>query len=80
MEKFARRQIWGILKSIWKGEEYLGVPDSDILNIVIDTYKLDPEFFMNSIYPKMIAWNNESFLNIREELLDLLRKEGANIN
>jgi hypothetical protein len=80
LEKFARRTIWGILKSMWKGEEYLGVPNSDILNIVKETYKIDPEFFMMSIYPKMIAWNDESFLNIREELFDILRKEGANIN
>jgi hypothetical protein len=80
LEKFARRQIWGILKSIWKGEEYLGVPNSEILNIVVETFKLDPEFFENSIYPKMVAWKNESFLNIREELFDLLRREGATIN
>jgi hypothetical protein len=80
IEKFARRQIWGILKSIWKGEEYLGVPNSDILNIVLETYKLDPEFFENSIYPKMVAWKNDSFLKIKEELFALLRKEGANIN
>ncbi|MFW9819976.1 MAG: hypothetical protein ACFFE5_10230 [Candidatus Thorarchaeota archaeon] len=80
LEKFARRTIWGILKSIWKGEEYLGVPKSDILNIVIETYKIDPEFFMTSIYPKMMIWKNESFLSIKEELIALLRKEGANIN
>jgi hypothetical protein len=80
LEKFARRQIWGILKSIWKGEEYLGVPTSDLLDIVIETYKLDPGFFMNSIYPKMIAWNNQSFLAVKEELIGLLRHEGANIN
>ncbi len=80
VEKWARRQIWGILKSIWKLDEYLGVPNSEILNIVVETFKLDPEFFENSIYPKMVAWKNESFLNVKEELFSLLRQVGANIS
>jgi hypothetical protein len=68
------------LKSIWKGDEYLGVPNSEILNIVVETFKLDPEFFEHSIYPKMVAWKNESFQNVKEELFNLLRQHGANIN
>ncbi|MFX1380225.1 MAG: hypothetical protein ACFFA4_14150 [Promethearchaeota archaeon] len=80
LEKFKRRNIWAILKALWKSEEFLGLPDSDYLHIVKETYKIDPEFFMTSIYPKMMSWNNQSFLSIKEELFAQLRKEGANFN
>lgn len=78
--KFRQRYIWGNLKALWKSEEFLGVPDSELFNIVKETYKLDPDFFITSIYPKMMAWKNVSFLNVRDELFDLLRKEGAIFN
>ncbi|MFX0083538.1 MAG: zinc ribbon domain-containing protein [Candidatus Hodarchaeota archaeon] len=79
-EKMKRRLIWGNLKALHKSEEFTGLSDLDYLNIVKETYELDPEFFMTSIYPKMTSWNDESFLSIKEELFALLSKEGAKIN
>ena len=80
LEKHKRTTILTILKSLFKSEEFTHLSDSDYLNIVKETYKLDPEFFMASIYPKMTVWDFPSFLSIKEELFELLRKEGANIN
>jgi hypothetical protein len=35
---------------------------------------------MALIYQKMTAWDFPSFLNVKEELFELLRKEGVNVN
>jgi len=80
LEKNKRRMILVVLKALRKSEEFADLSDSDFLNIVKETYKLDPEFFMNSVYPKMISWKFPSFLSVKEELIEHLRKEGANIN
>ena len=50
------------------------------MEIVLGVYKLDPELFISSIYPEMNNWKFPSFLNIKNELFELLMKEGANIN
>lgn len=51
--------------------------DSDKIKIILETYKLDPKFFSRTIYP--ILKKSKSFVNIREELFEILRKEGATI-
>ena len=80
LEKNRRRYSLGILKALFKSEEFTHLSESDYFDIVKETYKLDSEFFMASIYPKMTAWDFPSFLSVKEELFELLRKEGANIN
>lgn len=80
LEKNKRRFSLGILKALLKSEEFTHLSDSDYFHIVKETYKLDTEFFMTSIYPKMTSWDFPSFLSVKEQLFELLRKEGANIN
>ncbi|NVM43887.1 MAG: hypothetical protein HWN79_03130 [Candidatus Lokiarchaeota archaeon] len=72
--------ILGSLEILFKGEEFTHLSDSDCISIIGETYKLDPEFFIASIYPKIASWDMPSFLNVKEELLELLRKEGANVS
>lgn len=67
------------LKSLRVDKEYRQITDSEYLNLVREMYKSDPEFFMKSIYPKMKSWKFPSFLKIKNELFEILRKEGANI-
>ncbi len=73
-EKWKKKLIPNILKSLHISEEYIDLSDSDYLNIVKETYKLDPEFFMNSIYPKMMSWDFPSFLTVKEEVITLVDK------
>ena len=79
-EKYKRRHIWGILRALRISEEFKDLSDSDYLNIIKETYKLEPEFFMSSIYPKMMTWDNSSFLDMKEQVTALLMKEGANVS
>ncbi|MBY9009438.1 MAG: hypothetical protein KGD74_06200 [Candidatus Lokiarchaeota archaeon] len=65
--------------SLRVSEEYQQIIDSDYLDIVRETYKLNPEFFMTFIYPKMKFWKSSSFLRVKKELFEILSKEGANI-
>ena len=50
------------LRKLWNSEEYQHLSDSDCLDIVIEIYKLDPEFFMTSIYPKMGVCNFPDYI------------------
>ena len=72
LEKNKRRYILGILKGLRKSEEFANLSDLDFLDIVKETYKLDPEFFINSIYPKLESWDFPSFLNIKGQLIELI--------
>jgi len=79
--KEKRSTILGTLKILRKWEGYTHLSDSDFLYIVKETYKLDPEFFMSSIYPKMKSWKFPSFLSIKGEVVELIENlstEGAN--
>jgi hypothetical protein len=58
-----------------KNEEYQDISDSEYLDIVKETYRLNPQFFMDFIYPKMKSWRFPSFLSIKEGFLAILNKE-----
>ncbi|MFX1555169.1 MAG: hypothetical protein ACFFBV_14685, partial [Promethearchaeota archaeon] len=73
-EKLKRKQFLYRLRQLWKSEEYQQLSDSDCLDIVKEIYKLDPEFFMTSIYPKMMSWKEPSFLSVKEEVITLIDK------
>jgi len=77
-EKWKRRYISNMLKSLRKTDEYTDLSDSDFLNIVKETFKIEPEFFMASIYPKMMSWDFPAFLSVKEEVrthIDKLNNE-----
>ena len=80
LEKRRNKMITNSIKVLFMGDEFTHLSDSDQVNIVLETYKLYPELFMNSIYPKMASWDFPSFLNVKEEIVELLKKEGAKIN
>lgn len=79
-ERKKRIHIWGLLRSLRISEEFTGLSDSEFLNILKETFRLDPEFFMSSIYPKMMSWDDPTFLTVKEQVAELLVKEGANID
>ncbi len=60
------------LRLLWKWEEYQHLSDSDYLYIIKEAYKLDPELFMTSIYPRMMSWKFPSFLSIKKEIIELI--------
>ncbi|MFX1390025.1 MAG: hypothetical protein ACFE9Z_08190 [Promethearchaeota archaeon] len=78
-EKFKKRFIPNIIKSLHKTEEYNDLSDLDYLNIVKETYKIDSEFFMSIIYPKMMSWDFPSFMEVKDSVKETLMNEGANI-
>lgn len=49
-----------------KSEECNHRSDSDYLYIVEETYKLDPEYFMSSIYPEMMSWKKSKFISVND--------------
>ncbi|MFW9968920.1 MAG: hypothetical protein ACFFDF_01885, partial [Candidatus Odinarchaeota archaeon] len=53
------------LQVLWKKKEYEYLSKSEKMGVVLGVYKLDPEFFMSSIYPEMDKWKFPSFLNIK---------------
>ncbi len=79
LEKSRIKYSLAVLKFLFKSEEFTHFSDSDRIKVIVETYKLDPEFFMSLIYPKMKEWDFPSFLNVKEETFELLRKEGASI-
>ncbi|MHA2289111.1 MAG: hypothetical protein ACXABG_10025 [Promethearchaeota archaeon] len=79
-EKRRLKMLSGSLKVLFIGDEFTHLSDSDRIRIIVETYKLDPEFFMASIYPKMKPWDIPSFLSLKEEIFEYLRKEGAIID
>lgn len=50
------KEIAAIFKQLQKDEECCHISNSEYLNIVGETYKLNPQFFVKSIYPKMGYW------------------------
>jgi len=53
-------------------KEYQQITDSVYLDIVRETYRLNPHFFMDFIYPKMKSWKFPSFINVKGELIELI--------
>jgi len=74
-DRWKKREIIALLKDLRVSEEYQDISDSEYLDIVRETYRLDPQFFMKSIYPKMKSWRFPSFLSIKEGFLAILNKE-----
>ncbi|UCC20499.1 MAG: hypothetical protein JSV62_04205 [Promethearchaeota archaeon] len=70
-EKLKRKQFLYRLRQLWKSEEYKQLSNSDCLDIVKAIYQLDPGFFMNSVYPKMMSWKFPSFLSVKEKVMTL---------
>jgi len=62
-----RRAIVSILKALRKSEEFTHLSDSEFFDIVRETFKLNPEFFMTSVYPKMMSWKFPS-LWLKEQI------------
>jgi hypothetical protein len=76
---YVLRRVLGGGNFLDKAEEFTHFSDSERIKVIVETYKLDPKFFMTSIYPKMTTWNFPPFLSLKEELFELLSKEGASI-
>lgn len=67
------------LRALWESEEYQHLSDSEYFDIVQQIYMLDPEFFMTSIYPKLMSWKFPSFLSVKKNIFEFISKERANI-
>ena len=70
--KRKRAELLLILRHLRTREEYQDISDSVYLDIVRETYRLNPQFFMDTIYRKMNDWIFPSFLSIKEEFIELI--------
>ena len=70
--KRKQKELLEILRHLRKKEEYQDISDSEYLDIVRETYRLHPQFFMDFIYPKMKSWDFPLFLSIKEGFLELI--------
>ena len=80
LEENKKKLILAIFEGLRKNEEFQHLSDSEFFDIVGETFKLDPEFFMKSIYPKMMYWNFSSFLSVKEEVISLVDKLSKEID
>ncbi|MBY8988696.1 MAG: hypothetical protein KGD61_09600 [Candidatus Lokiarchaeota archaeon] len=71
-DRWKNRFIYDFLEDLRVSEEYQDISDSEYLDIVRETYQLDPRFFLKSIYPKMKSWKFPSFINVKGELIELI--------
>jgi hypothetical protein len=60
------------LRALRISKEYQQITDSVYLDIVRETYRLNPQFFMEFIYPKMKSWKFPSFINVKGEVIELI--------
>ena len=81
MELDQKRKEWAVLGElhprVFKSEGIHHFSASDYLYIVEETYKLDPEFFMTSIYPKMMSWKYAKYISeidVKWEINTLVNK------
>jgi len=71
-DRWKKREIIKFLLNLRQKEEYQDISDSEYLDIVRETYRLNPQFFMDFLYPKMNSCEFPSFLNIKEDLIALI--------
>ncbi|MFX0140937.1 MAG: hypothetical protein ACFFDN_45280 [Candidatus Hodarchaeota archaeon] len=74
--KKKQNAIESILYNLWFQHEYdyPNFSDSEYIEFIGETYKLDPTFFMTLIYPKIESWSFLSFLRVKEEIVKLIDK------
>lgn len=72
VEENKKKAIVGILEGLFSSEEFEPLSDSEFLDIVGETFKLDSEFFMKAVYPKMMSWTFSSFVRVKEEIISLV--------
>ena len=70
--KRKQAELLEILRHLRTKEEYQDISDSEYLDIVRETYRLNPQFFKDFLYPKMKSWDFPSFINVKEEFLKLI--------
>jgi len=74
-DRWKKREIIVLLEDLRISEEYKYLSNSEYVDIVEATYKLNPQFFMKSIYREMKSWRFPS-LNLKEE--NILKEEIRN--
>ena len=73
--KRKKKDLLEILRHLRKKEEYQDISDSEYLDIVKETYRLNPQFFMDFLYPKMKSWNYLEFpSDLKRELIESIEK------
>ncbi|MDX1797521.1 MAG: hypothetical protein R3255_02620, partial [Candidatus Lokiarchaeia archaeon] len=72
--RYKRKEFLYRLRKLWESEEYRNFTDSDYLDVVAKVYELDPELFMNSIYPKIRSWISPSFLRVKEKIIKVFEE------
>ena len=70
--KRKQAELLEILRHLRTKEEYQDISDSEYLDIVRETYRLNPQFFKDFLYPKMKSWDFPSFINVKEEFLKII--------
>lgn len=70
--RMKRNEFLYRLRKPWNTEEYQNFTDSDYMYVVKSVYDLDPQFFIDSIYPKMETLKIPIFLRVKEQLSEIL--------
>ncbi|GAH84916.1 unnamed protein product, partial [marine sediment metagenome] len=74
-DRWKKQEIIRFLLDLRVSEEYKYLSNSEYVDIVEATYKLNPQFFVKSIYRDMKSWRFPS-LNLKEE--NILKEEIRN--
>lgn len=63
-----------ILRHLREKEEYQDISDSEYLDIVKETYRLNPQFFMDFLYPTLKSMTIPPIASIKKEMIELIEK------
>ena len=68
------KEIWNLLINIRVKIEYQQFTDSDFLDIIEATYKMDPQFFMEQIFGFLWNISKPSIAPIKTKIIELIEK------
>jgi len=71
--KWKSKEIAALLVNLRVAEEYQRLTDSEYIDIVETTYKLNPQFFMTYVYPQIESINRPSIEPIKKDLIELIK-------
>lgn len=66
------KEIATLLLNLRLAEEYQTLTDSEYTDIVETTYKMNPQFFMTYVYPRIESNNQPSIVPIKKDLIKLI--------
>lgn len=69
---YKKRQLILFLRNLRSSEVDHQITDSEYLDIIKTTYKINPQFFMNKVYPKLLSTKKPFIQPIKNDLIELI--------